>query len=314
MKLSLVLLWAVLFSSSSSTPILIDDLDPLVVAVHVEDERRISGDNVGANSEAVDLSKPEAFTSLATNMTDHIEMTKKETKDVEETSNFNNSNFENKSSSLISSNLMRSSGLSIDDILNPDVSLISVEDRLQGVHKNLKEEEIEEEKDESTSLVDKPTSVVDEATSVVPAIRIPMRADSDSIPADFYEQIDSLKSVEEFIKATNIRVEIEPIPFQVDGSLASFPGLGCQPKKKCVSVRPRNRHPSEDVFPSSIDVERCGGCCNHPELECLPWSTEPHTVRLLKYGYNEDGSLTNLGFIDQTVIRELKCKCVKVQT
>jgi len=98
---------------------------------------------------------------------------------------------------------------------------------------------------------------------------------------------------------------------QTAPSLTTLPAEGCIPKKVCVSVRPKTRHPAEEVFPHSIDVERCGGCCVHPDLACLPESTELMTVKLIKYKHNPNGTMTHLGFTTTSVMREVKCKCVQ---
>jgi len=212
-----------------------------------------------------------------------------------------------------------SSGVgSIGDIFAPDVTSVDVKDEERAHRDDAAEEEDKHDGCVGEGCVCPPGTkgVQPFCIPIAPATATVAPVDDyegdEEIPMDFYEKIAGLKSVEQFINLTKIDVGF--VVRQGQASLTTLPAEGCIPKKKCVSVRPKNRHPSEDVFPSSVDVERCGGCCGHPDLTCLPWSTEPTTVKLLKYGYNPDGTLTHLGFITTSVIREVKCKCVKVQS
>jgi len=231
------------------------------------------------------------------------------------------------SSSSTSSSLSSSSSfeeiISIDEILSPDVTSIDVADETRAHTEEGREEVDEKDKCfgpacdcppgfEGVEPFCRPIAAEGERT---PSSEGDVEVEDVSIPMAFYHKIAGIKNVEEFINVTKINVRL---PFVVTDdsttSLTTLPAEGCLPKKKCVSVRPKHRHPSEDVFPSSVDVERCGGCCGHPDLACLPWSTEPMSVKLLKYGYNPDGTISNLGFTTTSVIRELKCKCVQIQT
>lgn len=199
-------------------------------------------------------------------------------------------------------------GVSIVDLFAPDITSINVEDE-ERAHR-----------EEPTPDVPKPCPP---GTEGVQPFCVPIASGADSdyedqdvpIPIEFYAKIAGLTNLEEFINLTKIDVGFV-VPKLGPGvqSLASLPSRGCIPKKVCIDVRPRDRHPSEDYFPSSVDVERCGGCCGHPDLTCLPWSTEPTTLKLLKFGYNPDGTIYSLGFHHTSIIREVKCRCDKVQT
>jgi len=208
--------------------------------------------------------------------------------------------------------------IGIGDIFAPDVSSVDVKDEERA---HTEEEDVLTEADKNEGCVGE-GCVCPPGTKGIQPFCIPISTETEEtshddedgeveIPLDFYQKIAGLKSVEAFINLTKIDVGLVG---SATHSLTTLPAEGCLPKKKCINVRPKNRHPSEDVFPSSVDVERCGGCCGHPDLTCLPWSTEPMTVKLLKYGYNADGTLANLGFVTTSVIREVKCKCVKVQS
>jgi len=208
--------------------------------------------------------------------------------------------------------------ISIDGILSPDVTSVDVNDERRAHTEEGREEDRTKDRCVGSGCdcppgfegVEPFCRPVASAGEVAPTSRGIELLEDVEIPIAFYQKIAGVKNFEEFVNVTKIYNgwDVVPVPS------TTLPGEGCLPKKKCVSVRPKHRHPSEDVFPSSIDVERCGGCCGHPELACLPWSTEPMTVNLLKYRYNPDNTISNLGFTTTSVIRELKCKCVKVQT
>lgn len=135
--------------------------------------------------------------------------------------------------------------------------------------------------------------------------------EDNTIPPKVYLNILKYKSIDEFMAAGRFNVSIRVFGGPLDG----VPSGGCIPKKKCVSVRPEKRATDEEVFPLSVDIERCGGCCGHPDLECLPWSTEPVTVRLVKFGYSKkEDKLEYRGETTTTIIRDLQCKCRRIQT
>jgi len=206
--------------------------------------------------------------------------------------------------------------VAIDDMFSPDVSSVDVRDE----EKSHREETPDKNEDgvcvgEGCSCPPGTKGVQPFCTPIISDAEHPGEPDVDrleetEIPLEFYQKISKVKNIQGFINMTKINVA-----FEAPGTTTTtLPAEGCLPKKVCVSVRPKNRLPSEDVFPFSVDVERCGGCCGHQDLACLPWSTEPMTVNLLKYRYNPDGTISNLGFMTTSVIREVKCKCVQVQT
>jgi len=285
--------------SVSSSPILIDELAPSIVGVEVED-RIANPPSTESRSAASAARNPSSLIDELVPAVVGVEV---------EDRISNPSSAASSSSSSLSSDLV-----SIDDMLSPDVTSVDVSDE-ERAHR----EEVPDKKDEGSCVGEgcecppgtkgvQPFCIPVESGSELPAAHVNEYGEHE-IPIEFYQKIAGVKDIQEFINMTKIDVN-----YAGAGSYTTKPAEGCIPKKVCVSVRPKNRHPSEDVFPNSVEVERCGGCCGHPDLACLPWSTEPMTVNLLKYGYNPDGTISNLGFTSTSIIREVKCKCVRIQT
>jgi len=287
--------------SVSASPILIDGLAPSIIGVEVED--RIANPSSAESRSAAAARNPSSAASKS--LMDELVPAVVGVEVEDRISNPSSSS----SSSSLSSDLV-----SIGDMFAPDVTSVDVSDE-ERAHR----EEIPDKNEEGSCVGEgcecppgtkgvQPFCIPIESGSELPATHINEYGEQE-IPIEFYQKIAGVKNIEEFINMTKIDVS-----YSAAGAYTTLPAEGCIPKKVCVSVRPKNRHPSEDVFPNSVDVERCGGCCGHPDLSCLPWSTEPMTVNLLRYGYNPDGTISNLGFTSTSVIREVKCKCVKVQT
>lgn len=285
--------------SANPSPILIDDLAPSIIGVAVED--RIANPPSAIASEGRAAARP-AMGSAIELLPSVIGVEVEDRIAVPSSGAASSS-----SSSATSSDLV-----SIDGLLSPDVTSVDVSDE-DRAHR----EEIPDKKDDD--ICDGEGCHCPPGTKGIqpfcipdaPAVEVPSPDEfgEPEIPIEFYQKIAGVKSLEQFVNITKINIGLASSEVKT-----THPAEGCIPKKVCVSVRPKNRHPSEDVFPNSIDVERCGGCCGHPDLTCLPWSTEPMTVNLLKYGYNHDGTISHLGYMSTSVIREVKCKCVKVQT
>lgn len=314
---------------ANSSPILIDELEPVVIGVEVEDRIANPASSSSSSSSAslvvsAASSSLSASSGVAGSILDELVPSIHGVEVEDRIANPAASSVvsSSSSSSVVSDSSSAYTGsVSIGDLFGPDIHGVDIKDEDRS---HPEEEEVVADVGKDGEGCVGEGCVCPSGTKGIQPFCIPIEEETDEdshghddyddieeIPMDFYEKIAGLKSVEAFINLTKIDVGLIG---SATNSLTTLPAEGCLPKKKCISVRPKNRHPSEDVFPSSVDVERCGGCCGHPDLTCLPWSTEPMTVKLLKYGYNADGTLANLGFVTTSVIREVKCKCVKVQS
>ena len=56
---------------------------------------------------------------------------------------------------------------------------------------------------------------------------------------------------------------------------------GCKPRPTCVTLDLPRQDPNEIYYPTKIEVDRCGGCCNHEALSCKPITTF-NVVKMIK--------------------------------
>jgi len=90
-------------------------------------------------------------------------------------------------------------------------------------------------------------------------------------------------------------------------SLASS-GLGCRPLPTCVTLTLPNRGTDEMNWPTTTEVQRCGGCCQHDRLHCVVTESEKVNVRVIKARYVSDGFISD-GHVDLEVEQHKRCAC-----
>ncbi|KAH9505691.1 hypothetical protein Btru_055511 [Bulinus truncatus] len=83
----------------------------------------------------------------------------------------------------------------------------------------------------------------------------------------------------------------------------------CSPRMTTVRLNFTHTDPKVVYFPQCTKIERCGGCCSSPNLECIPSYTERVSMRVFKaeVSSTEEG-LVYKGFAPVIVERHVMCR------
>lgn len=89
-------------------------------------------------------------------------------------------------------------------------------------------------------------------------------------------------------------------------------GDNCQPKPTTVAIEQDATQPGVLLYPQCTRVMRCGGCCGHDTLECVPTRVRRVNVKVLKARYDvgsENHQFTFEGLVDHRLEEHSSCEC-----
>ncbi|CAH1973436.1 unnamed protein product [Acanthoscelides obtectus] len=135
------------------------------------------------------------------------------------------------------------------------------------------------------------------------------------IPLDLALRISEVDNITELFNYVEDDDDIDGTPFIMnrfgDGArnAAIVPKpAGCQPEKVSVKLG-TDTDPSILYMPPCTRIERCGGCCSHPLLECQPIDTETIAFQVKKTKYVGNNKLKVISKEVVLVDRHVSCKC-----